>query len=156
MKRRLQRERRGFYSESETAANSGMLGENRIYLQRQKTMNQEELRDALGQLASNRIQHNLEENEDFENLLTVLGKPIMEAKAAEKPTLKEIQSLNATEKTSSKGPYRLVTKAENEGNTAFEKLQSYLKEKGGFVTLHGLKIWKFSNSEDKIGLRKKQ
>jgi len=116
----------------------------------------EELRDSLAQLVANRIQRNLQDNEDLENLLTVLGKPIMEAEAAEKPTLQEIQSLKAKEKTSDKGPYKLITKAENSGNPAFEKLQSYLKEKGGFVTLHGFKAWLFSSDPaNKIGIRKK-
>lgn len=120
-------------------------------------MNEEELREALGQLASNRIQHNLEENEDFENLLTVLGKPIMEARAAEKPTLNEIESLKSETKTSTKGDYQFITRAENSGNSAFEKLQSYLKEKGGFCQIRGFKAWLFSSDpEHKIGLRKKQ
>jgi len=78
-----------------------------------------------------------------------------EPKETEKPTQNELDSLKSTEQTSSKGPYQLVTKAENSNNPVFEKLQSYLKEKGDFVILHGYKTWKFSNNPDKIGIRKK-
>jgi hypothetical protein len=75
---------------------------------------------------------------------------------AEKPSLTEIESLKSETKTSSKGDYQLITKAENSDNSAFDKLQKYISEKGGFVTIHGLKCWLFSNDpENKIGLRKK-
>jgi len=91
-----------------------------------------------------------------DQLINVLGKPILEANPSEKPTREEINSLKSTEQTSSKGQYQLVTKSENSDNPVFEKLRSYLKEKGGFVTLHGLKIWLFSNDpENRIGIRKK-
>lgn len=78
-----------------------------------------------------------------------------EPKETKKPTLKEIQSLKSTEETSSKGPYQLVTKAKNSDNPAFQKLQSYITEKGGFVNLYNLKLWNFSRDpENKIGIRK--
>ena len=108
-------------------------------------MNSEE-RDALAQLAANRIQRNLADNEDLANLLNVLSKPVLDAKPLEKPTLEEINSLIAFEKVSEKGPYKIINKAENINNLAYEKLHVYIAEHNGFVTLHGLKCWIFSNN----------
>jgi len=37
----------------------------------------------------------------------------------------------------------------------FGKLQKYIADHGGFVQIHGLKAWLFSNDpENKIGIRK--
>jgi len=96
------------------------------------------------------------ELEALDELLNEIGKPIIEEEPkAEKPSLEEINSLKSTEKTSSKGQYQLITKTENSNNPAFQKLQSYLKEHNGFVPLHGLKLWLFSNdAENKIGYKK--
>lgn len=121
-------------------------------------MNQE-IADALGRLAANTIQRNLEENEDWNNLISVLGKAVFEPETAtaqepEKPTLNEIQSLKFTEQSSSKGKYRLVSKEENANNLVFGKLQNYLNSKSGFAQIHGFKAWIFSNNPNKIGLRK--
>ena len=76
-----------------------------------------------------------------------------ETKPTEKPKKEEIQALKSTQKTSSKGPYQLITKAENSGNPVFEMLQNYLKQHNGYAILHDLKIWSFDNP-DKIGYRK--
>jgi len=79
-----------------------------------------------------------------------------EPKEAKKPTQEEINSLKSMEKVSDKGPYQLITKAENPDNPAFETLRSYIKQKNGFCQIHGFKAWIFSNDpENKIGLRKK-
>ena len=117
-------------------------------------MNQE-IYDALGQYAAHRTQHILEEKEDLENLINVLGKPILEEpKKAEQPTQSEIDSLKRTEQSSSKGPYFLITKAENPNNSAFDRLQKYISENGGFVNLYGKKCWNFSNDPtNKIGYK---
>ena len=116
-------------------------------------MNEEE-RDVLAQFVSNKLQHNLEENEDLENLLNILGKPIMDAKPSAKPTLDEISSLRYVNKTSDKGAYKTASKTDNPNNAAFLKLQKYLKEHKGFAILHGFKFWQFSNNPDVIGRRK--
>ena len=109
-----------------------------------------EIRDALGQLAAHRTQHLLEEKEDWENLINVLGKPILEGPTkAEQPKLEEINSLISTEKTSSKGPYNLILKTENPDNSAFDKLQSYITQNGGFINLYSKKFWTFSNDPTK-------
>ena len=116
-------------------------------------MNQE-IYDALGQYAAHRTQHILEEKEDLENLINVLGKPILEAKKTEQPTQQEIDSLTSTEQSSSKGPYFLITKAENPNNSAFDRLQKYISDYGGFVNLYGKKYWTFSNDPtNKIGYK---
>ena len=116
-------------------------------------MNTEQI-DSLGQWAANRIQHILQEKEDLENIINVLGKPILEAKKTEQPTQQEIDSLTSTEKTSSKGPYFLITKAENPNNSGFDRLQKYISDHGGFVNLHGLNFWLFSNDPTKkIGFK---
>ena len=84
----------------------------------------------------------------------MLGKPILEAEKAEKPTQSEIDSLQRTEQSSSKGTYFLVTKAENPNNSAFDRLQKYISENGGFVNLHGKKCWTFSQDPTKkIGFK---
>ena len=70
-----------------------------------------------------------------------------------KLTVEEINSLKTQDKTSDKGPYQLITKAENSGNPVFKMLQSYLEQHKGYAILHGLKIWSFDNP-DKIGYRK--
>ena len=116
-------------------------------------MNTEQI-DSLGQWAANRIQHILQEKEDLENLINVFGKPILEDKKTEQPTQQEIDSLTSTEKTSNKGTYFLITKAENSNNSAFDKLQSYITQHDGFVNLHGKKLWTFSNDPtNKIGYK---
>lgn len=81
-------------------------------------------------------------------------KPTEEPKKAEKPTLQEIEGLTSTEQNSSKGTYRLVTKETNKDNPVFNKLQTYLNSKNGFAQICGFKAWNFSNSTEKIGLRK--
>jgi len=82
-------------------------------------------------------------------------KPVTVVTGAKKPTLDEIESLKSIEKTSSKGPYQLITKAENSDNPVFDKLRSYIEDHKGFVTLHDMKFWNFSQSSDKMGYRKK-
>jgi len=78
-----------------------------------------------------------------------------EPKEPEKPTQEAFSSLKSMEKVSEKGPYRLITKAENQNNPAFETLRSYIKQKNGFCQLHGFKAWIFSNDpNNKIGIRK--
>ena len=72
---------------------------------------------------------------------------------AEKPTLDEISSLRYVDKTSEKGPYKTASKTDNPNNSAFQKLQNYIKEHNNFVILHGYKLWNFQNS-DTIGRRK--
>jgi hypothetical protein len=71
-----------------------------------------------------------------------------------KPTLEEINSLKYSEKTSDKGPYKIINKAENMNNPAYEKLHAYIAEHNGFVIIHGIKCWIFSNNSDTIGCRK--
>jgi NDP-sugar pyrophosphorylase family protein len=116
------------------------------------TLTNEE-RDAFGQWASNRIQHILEEKENLENLVNVLGKPILETEKTEKPTLEEIGSLRYVDKTSDKGPYKTASKTDNPNNPAFLKLQKYLQGHNNFAILYGYKLWNFQNS-DTIGRRK--
>ena len=116
-------------------------------------MNQE-IYDALGEYAAHRTQHILEEKEDLETLINVLGKPILEAKKTKQPTQQEIDALTSTEKTSSKGPYNLILKTENQDNPVFDKLQSYITQHNGFVNLYGKKFWTFSNDPtNKIGFK---
>jgi hypothetical protein len=115
----------------------------------------DEERQALAEYFVLRVKGILEEKEAAEHVLNILGKSILEAKAADKPTLTEIQSLKSETKTSAKGDYQLITKAENSGNPAFEKLRSYIKDHKGFAQIHGFKAWLFGNDpEKKIGLRK--
>lgn len=120
-------------------------------------MNDEE-RTALGKYLTARANGIRQELEEIDALLNILGKPYAEqgetATETTKPTQQEIEALKYTEQTSSKGPYRLVTKAENSDNLSFEKLQSYLKEKGGFSQIHGFKAWIFNQNPNKIGIRK--
>ena len=75
-------------------------------------------------------------------------------KISEKPTLEEINSLKSVEKVSSKGPYQLISKAENPNNPVFDKLRNYIEDRKGFLTLYGCKYWNFDKSSDKIGYRK--
>ncbi len=89
-----------------------------------------------------------------DHLLNVLGKPYTEEQPkAEKPTLEEISSLNTEDKVSDKGPYKTISKTNNQNNSAFQKLQSYIKQHNNFVVLHGYKMWNFQNS-DIIGKKK--
>jgi len=115
----------------------------------------EELRNAVGQLVSNRIQRNLADNEDLQNLLNVLGKPILEGPTkTEKPTLEEINSQKWTDKTSDKGAYQTTNKTDNQNSASFQKLQKYLESHKGFAILHGFKTWQFSNNQDILARRK--
>ena len=95
------------------------------------------------------------QKEAREKAITLLGNVIMETPTkTEKPTLEEINSLKSTKQTSDKGPYQLISKAENLYNPIFEKLQRYIKQQRGFVNLHGKKFWTFSKDpEKKIGFR---
>ena len=114
-----------------------------------------ELRHALGEYFAARIRGLLEEKEFAENVLNVLGKPILEEKPkAKQPTQEELNSLKRTEKVSAKGPYQIISKTENPDNPVFEKLQAYITQHGGFVNLHGKKLWTFSNDPtNKIGFK---
>ena len=95
------------------------------------------------------------QKEAREKAITLLRKAIMETpKKAEKPTQQEIDSLKSVEKVSSKGPYQLLTKEENTSNPAFDKLRNYISAHEGFVTIYGLKLWNFNNSDSKIGYKK--
>jgi len=118
-------------------------------------MNDNEIR-LFGKLVSELRDLDQRRTEIFSEFLTEIGKPFMEtATKTEKPTLNEINALKSTEKTSSKGSYRLIDKAENPDNAVFDKLQKYIAEKGGFVNLYNLKIWNFSNNpKNKIGYKK--
>jgi hypothetical protein len=103
----------------------------------------------------NTIQAAQKEREELDNLLNVLGKEYTkEQTKAEKPTKTEIGSLKGVEKTGSKGPYRQIHKSDNLNNPAFTKLQKYLANHSGFVTIHGFQVWSFDNP-DIIGIRTK-
>ena len=90
----------------------------------------------------------------FDEFLNNIGKPIMEATKAEKPTLEEINSQKWTDKTSEKGAYQTTSKQDNINSAAFQKLQKYLKDHNGFAILHGFKCWQFSNNPDILARRK--
>jgi len=94
------------------------------------------------------------ELEALDELLNEIGKPIMEATKAEKPTIEEFSSLRYVDKTSEKGVYQTTNKTDNQNSLAFQKLQKYLKEHNGFAVLHGFKIWQFSNNQDILARRK--
>ena len=113
----------------------------------------EEIFNAWSKLLVTMANNRRDELTDIDELLNAIGKPILEAKKTEQPTQQEIESLKNVEKVSSKGPYQLISKEDNTGNSAFEKLQNYIKEHNGFVVLHGLKCWNFDKS-DKIGIKK--
>jgi len=95
-----------------------------------------------------------QELEALDELLNELGKPIMEATKAEKPTLEDVGSLIYVDKTSDKGPYKTANLTDNPNNPAFLKLQKYLKDHNNFAILYGFKLWNFQNS-DTIGRRRK-
>ena len=121
------------------------------------------LAEILGKYLASKAEGIRSELEGIDEAISELGKIVLgEEKTSDKPsgeapkpTLEEINSLKHTEKVSDKGSYRLVTKAENQNNPVFKKLQFYLKQKNGFCQIHGQKIWLFSNDpENKIGYRK--
>lgn len=77
-----------------------------------------------------------------------------EPKKSEKPTQQEINSLKSTEQNSSKGPYKSITKQDNQNNPAFLKLQTYIQDHNGFCQIYNSKAWIFSNRPDTLGMRK--
>jgi len=96
-----------------------------------------------------------QELEALDELLDELGKPFTEEEPkAEKPTLEEVNFQKWTDKTSEKGPYQTTSKTDNQNSTAFQKLQTYINKHGGFVILHGFKIWTFSNNQEILGRRR--
>jgi hypothetical protein len=107
----------------------------------------DELRDALGQLVSNRIQRNLADNEDLANVLNVLGKPILEAKPVQKPTEQQFNGLGWVTKEGTRGAYE---QAENDKSENFKLIQQYVKAHGGFCNIHGYKTWFHNNNENLI------
>jgi hypothetical protein len=107
----------------------------------------DELRDALGQWISNRIQHNLAENEDLTNVLNVFGKPILEAKPNEKPTEQQFNGLDWVTKEGTRGAY---TQTENNNSEAFKLLAEYVKAHKGFCNLYGWKVWIHNQNENLI------
>ena len=107
-----------------------------------------EIRDALGQLAAHRTQHLLEEKEDWENLINVLGKPILEESTkADKPTEAQFNGLGWTVKKGTRGDYE---QAENDNSEAFKNLSQYVKAHGGFSNLFGWKLWLHNSNENLI------
>jgi len=116
----------------------------------------EEERLIWGKYLSSVANSRRQELEALDELLSELGKPILEATKAEKPTSEEIDSQKWTDKTSDKGAYQTTSKTENQNSLAFQKLQKYLKEHNGFAILHGYKTWQFSNNQDILARRKQK
>ena len=99
-------------------------------------------------MAANRIQHILQEKEDLENLINVLGKPILEeTKAAEKPTETQFNELSWTLKKGTKSDYE---QTENNGSQEFKAIAEYVKANKGFVHFCGYKVFFHYKDENLI------
>ena len=114
-------------------------------------MNEEE-RNVFAQYAVRRIQNILQEKEDLENLVNVLGKPILEAEKPvttvtgdKKPTEVQFNAPNWVTKEGSKGNYQQV---ENDKTETFRIIQQYVKSKGSFANIYGFKTWFHNNNEN--------
>jgi len=105
-------------------------------------MNPEE-RDALAQVVSNRIQHILGEKEDLENLLIVLGKPILDTKKLQYDAMKVV----TRQTEGSKGYYLKAIPEDNQNNRDFELLIEDLKQHNGKLTKQGYFCWLFDDQK---------
>jgi hypothetical protein len=88
-----------------------------------------------------------QELEALDELLNEIGKPILEARPVQKPTEQQFNSLQWTTKTGTRGDYQQI---ENDKSQEFKILAEYVKSKGGFVNLHGFKVWLHNNNPDLI------
>lgn len=94
-----------------------------------------------------------QELEAIDELLSELGKPIMDTTPkAQRPTINELNSLKYSDTLNRKNePYEMTSRSDNQNNAAFQKIQSYIQDHGGFINLHGFKIWVFRDNPDLLG-----
>ena len=108
----------------------------------------DELIQAFGEYLAVEIQTNLQKNEAAQNLLNVLGKPILEESTkADKPTEAQFNGLGWTKKKGTRGDYQ---QSENDNSEAFKNLSQYVKAHGGFANLFGWKLWMHNSNENLI------
>ena len=87
------------------------------------------------------------ELEALDELLNEMGKPILEAEKAEKPTEAQFNGLGWTTKEGTRGNYE---QAENDSSPEFKALADYLAANKGFLHLYGFKCWIHNNDQNLI------
>ena len=110
-------------------------------------MNPEE-RQAIGEIAAISIENNLKENEAWQNVLNVFGKPYTEEPPKkEKPTESQFNTLPWTTKKGTKGDYEQTA---NDSSPEFKALADYLTANKGFLHLYGFKVFFHYNDQNLI------
>ena len=105
-----------------------------------------ELRQALGEYFAAKVRGLLEEKEFAENVLNVLGKPILE-EAPKTEKQYDLMKVVTVQAEGPRGQYLKITHENNESNPAYFALVEDLKQHKGSITRQGYFVFLFDDQK---------